>query len=106
MRVKKAETLEQPEDTDHAQPTSRKVKRRGVEQDHQSKDEEHSGHLTKGDEEKTDVFGDTHFPSDLFGLLAKILPLVEHITFMELKKDQGTDDDPSIQCLPGQGSPS
>lgn len=86
------------EDIDDVKPTNRKVKRRGVEQDHQREDIEleHGGHLTKGDEEKTDVFGDAHFLSDCFRFVSEDSAfVVEHITFMELQKDQGTDDDPS-----------
>lgn len=48
-----------------------------MEHDHKKEDKEleHGGHLPRGDEEETDVLGDTHFPSNCFGLLVKILPL-------------------------------
>lgn len=70
-------------------PTNRKVKRRGAEQHYQREDKEleHGGHLTKGDEEKTDVFGDAHFLSDCFWFVSEDSAfVVEHIAFWSYKK--------------------
>lgn len=63
-----------------------------MEHDHKKEDKEleHGGHLPRGDEEETDVLGDTHFPSNCFWFVSEDSAfVVSHIAFMELNKGPG-----------------